>query len=449
MVISDFKLLERILKPIQIYNLYHFRPVKGFSLDSRSIKKKNVFFALKGKHYDGHDFIKDAVAKGAGFIVSQKYIPLKKKVPFFIVEDSYQAIAKAATYIRKVKKPFIYGITGSVGKTTTKEMLSFLIKPHSSVLKSQKTENNILGLAKTFFSLKDEKILILELGTSNSGEIKTLSGISKPDVGIITSIKPTHLKGLNNLDEIFKEKTSLLKSNPRMKVILNNDDSYLLRVRHKGEIYWFGKGKNCQLFARLLRRYDNNSLFLIQDKYELSVPIHQEIFITNILAAILGASFLGIPIDKLVSRISTFRDFPPMRMEAKRIKGFSILNDAYNANPYSFSEAFRVLENYTLLKIAVVADMLELGKKSDYYHKKLAKQILKADLKYCLIYGAKAKIIFQKLREMGYKKAYYFKKHRDIAEFINKKAGKNKERYLIFLKGSRMMRLEKILDFLN
>jgi len=449
MVISDFKLLERIFKPIKIHNLYHFRPVSGFSLDSRSLKKKNVFFALCGKHYDGHDFIKDAVDRGAGFIVSQKYIPLKKKVPFFIVDNSYEAIARAITYIRKVKKPFIYGITGSVGKTTTKEMLSFLIEPYSSICKSNKTENNILGLAKTFFSLKNEKTLILEFGTNNPGEIDLLSKISRPDIGIITSIKPVHLQGFGNLSGIFKEKISLLKSNPKMKAILNYDDFYLSQVRHNGGVYWFGKGKKCHSFARLLRRDNHNSVFLIQDKYEFSLPTHQEIFITNILAAILGASFLGISIDKSISRLTSFRGFPAMRMEAKKIKGFSILNDAYNANPYSFSEAFRVLGGFALQKIAVVGDMLELGKKSDYYHKQLANKILRADLKYCLIYGTKARITFQELRKMGYRKAYYFEKHKDIAEFINRKAGKNKERYLIFLKGSRMMKLEKILDFLS
>ena len=452
MIISDFKVLEKILKPEKIYNLYHFKSLKGFSLDSRSIARGEAFVAIKGKHHNGHSFIKRAIAKGASFIVAERYIATKPKVPFFIVRNSYQALRSIVAYIRRKKNPFVFGITGSLGKTTTKEMLSFLISPYFKVLKNKGTENNLLGVAKTCFSLRDEEIMILELGTSAKGEIESLAEIATPDVGIITFVKPVHLKGLESLRGVFDEKASLLKANPKMKAILNRDDPYLSKIGRSNKIYWFGKEKNNHLFARLIDRCGGNSTFLIQDKYELSLPSYCEAFISNALAAILGAKILGLPLKELVERIRDYRNFLPLRMQTQKHKGFSILNDAYNANPYSLQVAFKSLKKCPFKKIAVIGDMLELGKKSRYYHELLAGQVVKGKFDYCLTLGEYTQYLMKKLKGSGYRKAFHFPSHKAIAQFINKRIGqsfKAKKRYLIFLKGSRKMELEKVIKYLR
>ena len=479
MIISDFKVLEKILKPEKIYNLYHFKSLKGFSLDSRSIAKDEAFVAIKGKHHNGHSFIKKAIAKGASFIVAEEYIATKPKVPFFIVENSYQALKSIATYIRRKRNPFVFGITGSLGKTTTKEVLSFLLSPHFKVLKNKGTENNLLGVAKTCFSLGDEEIMILELGTSIKGEIESLAQIATPDVGIITFVKPVHLEGLGSLKGVFDEKASLLKANPKMKAILNRDDPYLSKIGRSNKIYpvrsiklkgkkiktsngvyWFGrrshplgdKEKNNHLFARLIGRHRGVSTFLIQDKYELSLPSYCEGFISNVLAAILGAKILGLPLGELVKRIRDYRNSLPLRMQTEKHKGFSILNDAYNANPHSLQMAFKGLEEYPLKKIVVIGDMLELGKKSRYYHELLAPQIRRGKFDYCLTLGEHTQYLIRKLKSLGYRKAFHFRSHKAIAQFINKRIGlslKDKKRYLIFLKGSRKMELEKVIKYLR
>ena len=470
MIISDFKVLEKILKPEKIYNLYHFKSLKGFSLDSRSIAKDEAFVAIKGKHHNGHSFIKKAIAKGASFIVAEEYIATKPKVPFFIVENSYQALKSIATYIRRKKNPFVFGITGSLGKTTTKEVLSFLLGPHFKVLKNKGTENNLLGVAKTCFSLRDEEIMILELGTSMKGEIESLAQIATPDVGIITFVKPVHLEGLGNLRGVFNEKASLLKTNPKMKAILNRDDPYLSKIGRsnkiypaglkngslgtakKGGVYWFGRKKNNHLFARLIGRHEGISTFLIQDKYELSLPSYCQGFISNVLAAMLGAKILGLPLKELVERIRDYRNFLPLRMQTEKHKGFSILNDAYNANPHSLQMALKGLEEHPLKKIAVIGDMLELGERSRYYHKLLASQIRRGKFDYCLTLGEHTQYLVRKLKSLGYRKAFHFRSHKAIAQFINKKIGlssKDKKRYLIFLKGSRKMELEKVIKYLR
>lgn len=471
MIISDFKVLERLLKPSRIYNLYHFKPLERFSLDSRSITGGEGFVAVRGKHYDGHAFIKKAIAKGASFIIAEEYIPVKPKVPFFVVDDTYQALRSIATYIRKKKKPFVYAITGSLGKTITKEMLGFLLSPYFKVLTNKGTENNLLGVVKTIFSLRDEEIMILELGTNMKGEIEALSGIAVPDVGVITFIKPVHLEGLGSLKGVFSEKISLFKGNLKMKVILNRDDPYLAGIKRPEKIYpvrnikfkekmdksssgvyWFGKKPNNHLFARPNKEGSQGSTFLIQDKYELTLPPYCRGFITNALAALLAARIVGISLKTLVERINKFQNFLPLRMQIDKIKGFSVLNDAYNANPYSFQAAFENLRKCPLKKVAVIGDMLELGKRNKYYHELLAGQILNCKFSYCLTLGKHTLYLNKKLQGLGYKKAFHFSSHAAIGQFINKRIGislQNKKRYLIFLKGSRNMEIEKIIKYLK
>jgi len=451
MLISEFKIIEELLEPLKVYNLSKFKAVKGFSIDSRTIKEGQAFIAIKGKHQNGHKFIRQAANKGAGAVISQERIPDKIKVPFFTVKDTYQSLQAAAAYIRREKNPIVCAVTGSLGKTTTKEMLSFLLKPRFETLKNKKTENNLLGLAKTIFSLEDEKAAVLELGTNFKGEIELLSRISKPDVGVITFIKPAHLQGLGDLKGILDEKMSIFKANSRMKAVLNRDDPLLAKARGPEKTYFFGKAKNNNISGRLLKRKGTISVFLIQDKYRLSLPFYMEGFITNYLAAISAAHVLGIRVKDSVERIGNFCDFAPMRMQMSEAGDFLVLNDAYNANPYSFAQALKSLKKAPFKKVAVIGDMLELGEKSIYYHKQLASQVIKAGCDYCLSLGRHMAHLKEKLKEMGYKQAFHFDSHQQIADFINEKQGvlQRGKRCLIFLKGSRNMELEKVIDYLN
>jgi UDP-N-acetylmuramoyl-tripeptide--D-alanyl-D-alanine ligase len=443
MVIKDFSKFEKMLDPYKIYNLFHFSPVTGFSIDSRSIKKGEAFVALKGKHSDGHDFIKNAIKNGASCVITEKESGIKSKVPVYLVDDAYAALAKICRYVREEKDPVVYAISGSVGKTTTKEMLSYLLEKDFKVLKNYKTENNILGVAKTLFSLTDEKVLILELGTNNPGEIKNLSNIAYPDTGIITFVKPVHLEGLKNLQGVFEEKADLLRANPRINAILNKDDAYLKKVKFCKKIYWFGKDKNCHLYAKLLRSDINESVFLLQDKYELRLASGFSGFIYNALSAILAASLLKIPMNELVCRLNGFKDFPSQRMQMEKINNLFFMNDAYNSNPYAFCEALHMVRKFPSKKIAVVADMLELGPRSEYYHRKLARPVINTGFDYVLTFGKFSAYLKEDLKKLGYKKAYHFSSHEDIADFIEKYAD---EGSLIFLKGSRGMQLEKVLE---
>ena len=451
MKISDFKLLERVIKPYRMLNMYHFRSVWGFSIDSRTIKKGQAYIAIKGIHHDGHDFIEQAVKRGATFIVAQRYVAVTPKVPFFIVEDTYLALGSICRFIRKSKKIFVYAITGSVGKSTTKEMLSFILEPYRKIIKSRRTENNILGVAKTILSLRGEDTMVLELGTNKQGEISHLADICMPDVGIVTFIKPSHLQGLVSLKGVLDEKISFLKNNRRIKPVLNRDDTYLKKANISQKIYWVGKDKNNIIYAKKIKQDLQKTTFLINGRYDLNLPFFQEHFITNALLAIAAARLLKIPLSKLIARMNDFKNVLSGRMQVDEQKGYLILNDAYNSNPYSCICAFKTLKRYPHKKIAVLGDMLELGQNSLSYHSSLAKEIISNKFDYCLTLGEHSYYLRQRLCDLGFRNAHHFSSHKDIALFINREilsSVDNNKRCLIFLKGSRNMKLEKVVNYL-
>jgi UDP-N-acetylmuramoyl-tripeptide--D-alanyl-D-alanine ligase len=451
MTISDYKIIEELIQPLKVINPGGFRPIQGFSIDSRSIGKGQAFLALRGKHRDGHDFIREAVSRGASCVIAEKDAGITFDRCLFVVKDTYRALSRAIKHIRTIKNPYVYAITGSIGKTTTKEMLAFLLEPYYRLVRSRGTENNILGVAKTVFSLGDEEVLILELGTSAKGEIKTLSEACIPDVGIITFIKPAHLKGLGSIQGIIREKTSLFKANVQMKIILNRDDPYLSKIRCRQEAYWFGQARTNDVFARLMKREKGISHFAIQGRYPLRMPCCREHFIANVLAAISGARLLGLSIKESAGRMDSFKAFPSMRMETRTIRGFFIVNDAYNANPYSFEQALGSLRYYSLRKIAVIGDMLDLGDRSRYYHRSLAPQIMQNNFDYCLTLGRHSRHLKDELSALGHRGAFHFRSHKTIAGFIKRNIGLKtslRKEYLIFLKGSRDMELERVLNYL-
>lgn len=444
MLFSDLNQLERLLKPVKVYNRASFQPFDKFSMDSRLIKKGEGFIALAGKLCDGHDFVSQAEAKGGKFIISERDIA--GKAVSFIVKDSYAAFKAVISYIRKKKNPFVYAVSGSVGKTTTKEILSFLLEDKYKVLKNNKTENNLLGVGKTILSLCAQDTVVLELGTNSAGEIQELSGLTLPDVGVVTFVKPVHLEGLKTLKGVFQEKISMFRVNPAMKAVLNKDDRYLKTADFIKKTYWFGKSCANDLYGRFLRYEQDKSAFLIQGKYEFKLPVLFPEFVYNVMAAALAAQLRGVSLSQAAVRMNNFKMPVCSRMQLQEAAGYIFFNDAYNANPFSFNQALKASRRYRLKKVAVVGDMLELGSRSIYYHKLLAKQVIKSGFEYCLAVGDYSRYLVARLKDLGYKQAYHLSSLDEAASFIRKQVGKGS---LIFLKGSRKMELEKLIEKLS
>ncbi len=441
--------LVKIFKPIKVINRNCFIQPTGFSIDSRTLKEKEGFIALKGKFFDGHRFVEEAIKKKTSLVVSQIPLSLEeiKHTCVFLVEDTYKALESLTRYIRKRSSSTVIGITGSVGKSTTKEMLAYILESKFPVLKSINTENNFLGVTKTLLRLKKQKIVILELGTNSPGEIRKLSSICDPTIGIITFIKPVHTEGLLNLKGIFKEKISLVR-HPATKVgILNYDDPILRKVSLKKKILWFGKSKKADIYAKLVELNANESKFMINDKFLLRFPTPVYFYIYNALASLLTSWILGVELKEAIKRLEGFDRFLPMRMQKIETSRYLFINDAYNANPYSLKEAIKVVSLFSYPKIAILGDMLELGKTSYYFHTSIAEVLLKNKFCYILTLGEKMEVLHRKLKRLGFKRAFHFSSHQQIIDFI--KNLNSRKKYLIFLKGSRQMVMEKILEALH
>jgi UDP-N-acetylmuramoyl-tripeptide--D-alanyl-D-alanine ligase len=450
MRIDDLNTLIKILSPRKILNPEKFKKSSGLSIDSRSIKKNEIFVAIKGTLVDGHDFIEAAVKNGAGLVIAER-CPSNVDISVLLVEDSLKAAKQICCYIRTKADPMVFAITGSVGKTTTKEMLYFLLKEKYRVFKNHKTENNIFGVIKTFFALGDEKILVMELGTNAPGEIAELAEIVRPDIGIITFVKPVHLEKLKSLSGIYKEKTALLKVDKQVKAVLNADDLYLRKVKFCKKIAWYGIKDQRGIWARPLNASPGGSRFLVQGKYTLTLHTPFRNFIYNALAAIAAASFKGLSVEYCVKRLSKFKEFPASRMETQNLNNITLINDAYNANPYAVEQALAAIKDYPQKKIVVLGDMFELGKRTLAYHENLAQYVIKNKFEYCCLTGENMRALYKKLKEKKYTNVFHFTDHAAIAGFIKKITVRLrvKDEYLVFLKGSRRMQLEKVIEYLK
>jgi len=445
-LIQDFSQLARLIDPLAMRGLYHFRPIDAFSIDSRAIVPGCAYIALKGAHKDGHEFIRDAIKKGACAIICERDILPRPHVPFFIVGDSYQALARITSYVRRVKKPYVCAITGSIGKTTTKEMLSAVMAPEGAIIKNYKTENNLLGVAKTIFSLRDEPRMVLELGTNHPGEIAQLSSIVRPQLGVVTFVKPVHLEGFGSLRGVCREKMSLFTASPGTTAVLNRDDACLKRITRPKKIIWFGMSRSCSVRASLIKTTREESVFLINGMHRLRLASPFEGFVYNALAALAASSVMGVRLGPAVARLSSFREFPSQRLQITRTKDYLYINDAYNSNPYALQESLKMLDRFPEPKIAVLGDMLELGEKSVYYHTQAAKLVLARKFDHVYTVGECMNHLAKALKKSGYRRVSHCENSSEIARAIRRQARRGS---LIFLKGSRKMELEKVMMSLS
>jgi UDP-N-acetylmuramoyl-tripeptide--D-alanyl-D-alanine ligase len=357
--------------------------IKGISIDSRTIKKDEVYFAIKGSHYDGHNFINEAIEKGAVAIVySTSYVNfVRNRVGFFSIiktDNTLVALGKLAkAYRAKFQNMKIVAITGSNGKTTTKEILASIFSKRAKTLSSKGNFNNCIGLPLSIFNLtSDTKYAVFEIGTSLRGEIKILSNILNPDAGIITNIGFSHLDSFCSLDGVFKEKRSLfdnVKENGL--IIINNDDRFLKTIRNINgrEIITFALSSDANICTKSIELYADKTNFELvcrKNTIKISMPKNGRFNVANAIAAASCAIGFGFSLSEIKEGIEKFIP-PKMRMETViTSSGVVLINDAYNANPSSVKEAIMaVLQSYQRKKInLVLGDMLELGDKSANLH---------------------------------------------------------------------------------
>jgi len=428
----------------------------GLSTDTRKIKKGELFLAIKGEKFDGHSFILDAVAKGAGAVLVQEggITNANFKLPdvsFISVSDSIKAYGDIGNFHRSRFSIPVIGITGSNGKTTVKEMVSAILSKKFNTLKSFGTDNNNIGVPLTLMRLTGEHgITVLEMGTNHLGEIRRLSEIAGPTIAIITNIGPTHLEYLEDLDTVFKAKIEILEHMDQgARLILNADDEYLRKIKASQKVTWFGFDKEADFRADKINLEPDGISFRLNGKWDISLGVLGRHNVYNALAAIACAWDFGISIDDIKDALKEFK-VPNMRMEVKRFGDIKIINDTYNANPQSMKQAIEALRDMVTdgRKILIAGDMLELGTFSGRFHHLVGKQAAESGFDLIVAVGKLAEYISAGAQEAGMserkiKLCAVTKEAREKVATLIKKGD------TILVKGSRAMRMEDIVGDLE
>ncbi len=436
-------------------------PVKSVSIDSRTVKKGQFYFALKGKNFDGHDFIKECIEREAGGIVySRDDIDLAKPFPNFPavvkVKDTLPALGDLAkAYRKRCGKIKVIGITGSNGKTTTKEMLASILGKKGKTVSNKGNFNNRIGLPLSVLNLQtDTEYAVFEMGTSLNGEIKILADITAPDAAVITNIGCSHLETFGSPAGVFKEKRALFDSvSADGFVAINADDEILKGISRKtySKAVTFGLYGGADVYARNITLWTDKpafELYVYGKTAEITMPVKGKFNIANALAAAAVACGLGFTPEEIKTGIESFIP-PAMRMETfKTGSGVVLINDAYNANPSSMAEAVQgVCEAYPDGEInLVLGDMLELGGNAAAYHRETGGIINEMPRIHKIFLLGE---LSENIKKAINKKEVYSASGRDeLLALINKYANDNPKTVYLF-KGSRAMKLEEVYNALR
>ncbi len=429
--------------------------ITGVCTDSRKIKPGDLFIPLIGENFDGHDYIKSAFEKGAAASLTQKetvHFPGKTVI---VVNDTLIALQNlAALYRSSFRIPFI-GITGSVGKTSTKEMVACVLAERYNVLKNEGNLNNEIGVPLTIFRLEPEhEVAVVEMGMSGFGEIRALTNIVRPRVGIITNIGISHIEKLGSRQNILKAKLELLEGlQSDGLLILNGDDVMLSGAKEllncRTVSYGLEEGVDYQAYnIRSRGEYGVDFNVMVQGaEYSVQLPAPGVHNVYNALAAIAAGHELGVPMRDLQAGVSHF-SAGKMRLNIIKTNGMIIINDAYNASPQSMKAALDVLSELgSSRRIAVLGDMLELGDWSERAHIETGIQAAKKEIDYIITVGKEAAHIIKGAKDSGFdpKRTAQFTGNSEVIEYLR---GLLRQGDAILVKGSRGMMMEQIVQAL-
>ncbi|OGU77066.1 MAG: hypothetical protein A2W11_07585 [Ignavibacteria bacterium RBG_16_35_7] len=439
------------LKGAVLYDAERIRPVTKVSIDSRNVSPGSLFIAIKGDKFDGHDFVIDAVKKGAAAVLinSDKLNSCENiDVPIITVSDTTLALGELAAIWRKKLKTKIIGITGSTGKTTTKEILSTLLSGKYKVNKTLGNNNNHIGVPLTLFSTANRHdYLVLELGTNHFGEIKYTAEIAQPDYAIITNIGNSHLEFLKNRKGVFEEKAELFNVAESNKgtLFINNDDLILFNANKKyKKRITFGFEKQSDVEGEIIGYMEDGKPIVrinyVGNSSIYEVPLYGEQSAKNFLAAATVAFEIGLRTEEIKRRLRKTQAIDK-RLNVQRFHNFILVNDTYNANPESMGMSLRLLSqikeyNY---RVAILGDMFELGKESKRLHGKLANILLKNKIDAVYTIGKFMKHLHLKLKSKNIE-AVHFNDRESLKKFLTKKSFANS---VVLVKGSRGMQMEE------
>lgn len=428
----------------------------GVSTDSRKVSPDTVFFALKGPSFDGHAFVAEAALKGAvAAVVEKTFDPAGLPEPFSVIEvaDTLRALGELASHVRGLSRiPFV-AVSGSAGKTTTKEMIASILAVSRNVLKTEGNKNNLIGLPLTVFNLsRAHEAAVVELGISEPWEMERLVNICRPDVAVLTNIGRGHLATLGSLEGVARAKGALFTLLPPHAVrIVNMDDPWVVKlsegfdnrvtysVREKADV----TVNACRAEAGLAGM---EVVYGVRGKalpVRFSSPGGSNMI--NGAAAVAAALSLGVPLEEMRAGLEGFRAIKG-RMDVFKADGFTLLDDTYNANPESMASALKTLSGARGRKVAVLGEMLELGEGSAAEHENIGR--LAGELKVDLVVavGPSSSVVAGGAKKAGVKGVYAFG---DRIEALAALKGLVREGDTVLVKGSRGVALEYVVEGLK
>ena len=434
-----------------------------FAYDTRKMKPNDVYIGLKTEKSDGSYYWQEALKKGADIVIINKINIDKKDLKnwenktILMVEDSLVALQQIASYKRSLygNNLKVIAITGSVGKTSTKDMVASVVSQKYKTLKTIGNYNNHIGVPLTLLKLRDEQVAVVEMGMNHMGEIETLTKIARPDIAVITNIGTSHIGNLGSRENILKAKLEILDGMDKKEIIINSDNDLLQKwsKTNKEDIKIHGfaienlNDEKVEVWADNINLKENSSDFICntdKQKVKLKVQAGGVHFIYNALCATLVGKILGIDVEDIKKGIETFK-LTEKRMEVTKLKNnITVINDAYNASPEAVKASIKNLETYkTGRKIAVLGDMLELGDFSEKLHKDIGSFIAESGIDILLCSGKSSKYIIDVATEKGVKEAHYFKEGKQIVRYLTQKVKKDD---VILFKASNGMKFYQLCD---
>jgi UDP-N-acetylmuramoyl-tripeptide--D-alanyl-D-alanine ligase len=438
------------------FNCKSVEQISGITTDSRKIHKGDMFIALKGEKFDGHEYAEAAIRSGAAVVLSHQR--LNTDIPYLLVDDTLEALHRLAKYYKKkFDIPFV-AVTGSSGKTTTKDMIAAVLMEKYNVLKTEGNFNNAIGLPLTLFRLeRNHEICVIEMGMNSLGEIELLAEIVRPDAGVITNVGTAHIERLKSRENILKAKTEMFTYfNSTNTAIINGDNDMLQSLNDKPyKIIRYGLDSQNDCRAENIVEKGEAGIDFdviyqgVKESYQVPIPgIHN---VYNALSAICTAKMYGLSCAEINQGLANFKP-SKMRMEIfQGILNTKVINDVYNANPDSMKAAINVLSSMEVpspgRRVCILGDMFELGDLAKDEHSNIGRFAAENKIDVILAVGKMASEIIKGASMVGKNNQLYC--FESNAEVIENLKGIIKYNDIILIKGSRGMYMENIVESLR
>lgn len=418
---------------------------KNFTKDTRTINDGDIYVGIKGEVYDGNTFYRDAFIKGAkACILDNESVihEIDKDNTIILVDDSVRAIGQLAKYKRSLYNIPVIAVTGSVGKTSVKDMIYSVVKTEYNVLSTKGNYNNEIGLPFTILGLDKHDALIVEMGMNHFNELHYLSNIAKPTLAVITNIGTAHIGNLGSRENILKAKLEILDGMNGGPLFINNDNDMLKTVKYDNLIT-VGIDNKSDYMAHDINMRTFSSAFYINDEY-VNLPVGSKAFIYNALFAYAVGIKLGISKENIIQALENFK-LSPHRLEMVHTSKYTVIDDTYNASLDSVRNSLSLLKMVNGRQVFIFGDILEVDEYGEEIHKDIGYECISDDIDVVICVGNMTKYTYDIIKGKD-KEVYYYEHNKELIQDIDSIL---EDGDTILVKGSHSMNLIEVVDYLR